>query len=156
MSKQLTINGVTFNYPSPGENPDWGEAATDWAEAVTDALSGITVVGDISPTLVSIDNNIAVAQDVSGLSFDSAIIRSAIVEYFVFRSTSTTEQLESGSIVLIYSTDDNEWRLSQMHNGESLVVFTITPSGQMQYTSNNMSGASYSGRMRFRARALEI
>jgi hypothetical protein len=35
MSIALTVNGVVYNYPSPGDTVNWGQPATQWAAAVT-------------------------------------------------------------------------------------------------------------------------
>ncbi len=37
MTVNLTINGVTYAYPEPGDD-DWGQAATSWAQGVTGGM----------------------------------------------------------------------------------------------------------------------
>ena len=37
MSQTLTVNGVAYSYPSPGDT-NWGANASDWASAVTSGM----------------------------------------------------------------------------------------------------------------------
>lgn len=159
MSVQLTINNNTYNFPTAGEDPQWGSEATDWAIAVTDVLNSILAPGDILLTNASINNNIAVATNINGLLFDPAMVRAANVSYSIFRvSTSNpTGFVEEGTIFLVYNNNasaGNKWLLSQRMNGDAHVTFNITDAGQLQYTSSDIGTAGYSSTMRFTARTL--
>lgn len=156
MSTPLTINGTTFNYPVSGEAPNWGEEATGWAAEVTAVLGTLNGPGDILNTLVSVANNQAVAANIPGLSFDTSIVRAAKIDYYIYRVTSLEEKVEQGTIHLAYKPVANVWDLANTYSGDAGITFTITTGGQMQYTSDNMTGTGYTSRMRFIAKGFQI
>ena len=155
----LIINGTTYQYPVSGEDPNWGADGTDWAQAVTDVLGTLLGPGDILETSFNINNNVTVATNVNGLLFDPGTIRAANVDYSVYRisTANPTGFSETGTIYLIYddsASASNKWQLSQRTTGNSGVTFSILDSGQIQYTSNDITSPGYSGLMKFRAKAL--
>lgn len=161
MAVTLTVNGVPYSFPETGEL-GWGEQVTDWAEAVTNQLSGLVTVGDIALTTVSIANNQSSSAVVSGLSFDIASTKGAFVEYNIERSVTGTKHSETGTLILTYNSLSTTWDIARYHAGTSGdtidgVQFTAVNSGslgQVYYTSDNLSGSSYDGKMRFRARVI--
>lgn len=161
MPKTLVINGTAYQYPIPGEDPNWGDDGTGWAEAVTDALATLLGAGDILQTTFTITNNISVADNVNGLLFDPGVTRAANIDYSIYRISNTNPSgyAETGTIYIIYDTSasvGNKWQLSQRTTGNSGVTFSITDSGQIQYKSNDIGTTGYSGTMKFRAKALAV
>jgi len=155
MARQLVVGNTPFNYPDPGDSPGWGQDATGWAQAVTDELSTVANINDISETAFSIANNILVLTDISSLLFNNSTVRAVEITYSIYRVTNLIELGEEGTINIIYKNTANTWYLDQRSGGDdSGVLFSITNSGQMQYTSSNVSGTSYSGIMKFRAKTL--
>lgn len=154
---QLVVNGQTYNYPENRDSPSWGEEATAWAEAVTDVLNNFVGDGDIIPTVATISNNQSSATNIAGLFFNTASVRGAIVEYTIYRNTTgigATELIETGSMYLGYKSVAGTWTLSILGTGGAGVTFSVLNTGQVQYTSTNITGSSYSGTIKFRARAL--
>lgn len=155
MSKTLVVNGTSFEYPTPGEPKGWGEDATLWSEEVTDLLSDLKGPNDILQTTFSVANNQVSVANVIGLAFDSASVRSAKIQYSLYRVTNSNELAETGEIYLIYKNNANTWTLSRQFFGDDAgVTFSITSGGQVQYTSTNVAGTSYSGELTFRAQTL--
>ena len=160
MSVTLTVNGLPFSYPSAGEAPGWGENATDWASAVTDTVNGLIGPGDILASLFSITNNQgpgeggATPANVTGLLFNSTAILGAIVYYSVTRKTDTNEAVETGELRLVYKPNSATWIMAQSLVGNAGISFSVTSLGQIQYTTSNLSGSNYIGKMRFRAYSL--
>jgi hypothetical protein len=161
MAVALTINGTTYQYPVPGQDPTWGADATDWAKAVTAALATLISPGDILQTQFTINNNISVATNINGLIFDSGTVRAANIEYTIYRISiaNPTGQTESGRIHLTFddsATVGQKWVLSQFSNGtNSGVVFSIDDStGQVQYTSSDINSIGYVGTITFAAKVL--
>jgi hypothetical protein len=149
VSRNLTVNGSTFSYPDAGEPKGWGEDATLWAQEVTDLLS------DLKGPTFSVSNNQAVAANITGLAFDSASVRSAIIQYSIYRVTNSNELAETGQLFLIYKNNANTWTVSRQFFGDDAgVTISITTGGQLQYTSTNVTGTGYSGEMTFRAQTL--
>jgi hypothetical protein len=143
----------------PGEDPTWGADATDWAQSVTTVLNFLIGPGDILPATFSLDNNVSIASNISGLLFDPGTIRSANIDYAVYRTSDSTPsgKVETGRIYIVY--DDNatagqKWKLAQTSSGVSGVVFSIADSGQFSYVSSDIGSANYTGTIRFSAKAL--
>lgn len=234
MSRNLTVNGTTFPYPDPGDEPGWGQPASDWAEEVTKVLNDLQGIDDIPETTANIANNIVVPLNVPGLIFNPTTVRSAIIDYSIYRTSgqtflpanvntgtevititghtlvngqgvmfSTTGTMPSGIVIgtvyYVINTAVNTFQISATVNGAPVnitspgigvhtaslelaekgrldiiykngaptgtkwsigrafagddagLVFTMTDSGQMQYTSSNMSGTVHTGTMVFEA-----
>lgn len=153
MSVTITINGTPYNCPTQGQSPPWGEDLTDIILALTEVANNVAGTGDITKTTFLFANNQASAANITGLSFDSSLIRGAIVDYSIYRSTSLAEESETGQIYLNYKSTANTWEFAQVASGSCGITLSITSLGQMQYTSTNLSGTSYSGKIVFTAKA---
>ena len=159
MAIELTINGLTYSFPANRDSPGWGTEVTEWAQAVSDALGSVVGTGDIVQTAFGLNNNQSSPSNVTGLSFDSAQIRGAIVDYSIYRVTNgvgATELVEAGTLYASYKSTAAVWEMAQVGVGAGTtgVTLSITNTGQVQYTSTNLSGGNYVGTMHFRARSL--
>jgi hypothetical protein len=153
MATTITINGADYNLPSQTDNPPWGEELSSLIAALSTVVSSLQGSGDLSLTSFNIANNQSSAANITGASFDVGQVRSAIIAYSVYRSTADVGASECGQIMITYNSFDSTWRLSQFNVGDSGMTFSITSGGQIQYTSSNLSGASYAGVMRFKTTA---
>jgi hypothetical protein len=150
MAKTFTINGIDYSFPEQGGQPPWGSDVTDWAEAVTDTLDTLSAPNDILSSFFSLANNQTSAASVVGFSFSNAAVRSFVAEYSIFRSTTTpSTAVETG--VLKATFDGSQWVSTQEYNGNSGVTLSVASTGQVQYTSTNMTGGSPTGTIKFRA-----
>lgn len=160
MPVTLTVNNIPFEYPIPGDSPGWGEGATDWATEVTTVLGSLLGPNDIIQSTFTIANNQLSPANIVGLIFNTGQVRSAIIEYSVYRRSTANPSghSESGTINITYdnlAAPGSKWSLiSYGLNGLSGVTFSVTDSGQIQYVSSDISATGYSGNMHFRARAL--
>lgn len=162
MAITLTVNGVDYEFPQQGDE-NWGEGVSSWAQAVTDELNNLVTEGDIELTTAPIANNQSSSASVSGLSFAIATTKGAFVEYNIERSVTGTRYSETGMLILTYSATTSSWDIARYHAGSSGptidgVQFTISnvgSVGQVYYTSDNVSGSSYAGNIRFRARVIK-
>ena len=157
MPRTLIVNNTPYQYPTSGDEPGWGGDATGWAVGVTNVLNDIVGPDDILETAFNVANNQSTAANVTGLIFNTASVRAAVIQYAIFRisDSNPSGQAESGEIHIVY---DNlaGWSITQGDiNGEAGVTFTILPSGQVQYTSTDIGSTNYVGDMKFRARALQ-
>lgn len=156
-------------------NPALGIPATvvtdDWANDVQEELcnlvedQGITLVkgtqdqvltaikslisfGGDSQISQSLSNN-AGPLDVTGLIFDKTDIKSAHVAVDIERYTDTQNVQESGWIYAYHDTQDDTWRIALDSVGDDAgVVFSITAAGQIQYTTDDLTGTNYAGTCR--------
>lgn len=162
MAKTLTVNNVPYQYPGPdADSPGWGEEATGWAEEVTDVLNNLIGPGDILETSFTIPSIQATFIDIAGLAFDTNSVRSASVEYSIYRrsDSETYGNAESGKLELVYDTDapsGSKWLINQYISGDAGVYFDITDNGQLQYKADEITGTNYSGVLKFKATALNI
>ena len=156
MATSLTVNGNVFSYPGPGgDSAGWNEEATGWAVEVTRVLSSIQNANDILETTFLLSNGQVTPANITGMVFNTSTVRSAVVEYSIYISTSTAELQESGELVLGYKSTAAEWTIAQRDTGEdSEVVFSILASGQVQYISSTVAGTGYSGTIKFTAKTI--
>lgn len=139
MPKQVQIGSDIFNIPIEGENPPYGEDLTAFFEAIATALATVQGPNDIPTTTAILANNTTVSANVPGLIFSTSSTVAIDVSYLV------TRIYDSGS-----STVAEEGVIKGEYNGSVFVItrdfggvdagmsFTITPSGQIQYTSSNL------------------
>lgn len=154
---EVVLRGTTYKVPKPDCNPSWGEELNDYLLALGDAFATLVGPGDIEQTEAIIVNNQVSSANVIGLSFDNATVRSAFIDYAIYRETSTTVQTEEGTMILGYDATRPvglNWELQRECINDSGVEFTVTDAGQVQYTSDNMGGSNYNGTVRFRARSI--
>lgn len=100
----------------------------------------------------TIANNQVAAADVMGLVLDSTLYRSVKVYFEIHRKTDSNEALANGFLTAI-SRDTGGWDITAggSYDGDATgVSFSITAGGQVQYTSDNMTGANYEGTITFR------
>lgn len=155
----LVVNGTTYFYPVPGEDPAWGADATDWAKAVTEVLGTLLGIGDILGSTFAINNNIITDTNINGLLFDSGVIRAANINYAVYRisSASPSGHTETGQMSIVF--DDNaapgsKFQLTQTSDGDAGIIFSVDDTGQFKYRSTDIGSVGYVGSIRFSAKAL--
>lgn len=118
-------------------------------------LSMRRVVGDdegLECMEATIANNQVAAADITGLVLDSTLYKSVKVYFELHRKTDADERLANGFLTAL-KKDGAAWDITTggSYDGDATgVTFSILPSGQVQYTSNNMAGANYSGTIVFR------
>ena len=163
MPVTLTVNNIPYEYPVPGDSPGWGQPATDWATEVTLVLNELLGSTDIVQTPFAIANNITSSTSVVGLSFNTGLVRAAFINYSIYRTYTASgpvasDVAEAGQMIAVYdnlAATGSKWSLTiGPVNGNSGVTFTITDSGQIQYTSTSLGISGGTGVMRFSARTL--
>lgn len=111
-------------------------------------IAGITSPGDIDEKSYSFSNSQVTPESITDFLFSNTVVRSfnAIVSVKVDADSDLYEVFELHGI-----QKGSEWDLSISSSGDSTgVMFSITNSGQLQYTSQNYTGF-VSGAMKFRA-----
>lgn len=151
MSVVLTVNGVPFDYPSQGEQQDWGEAATAWAQEVTNVLSSVNGPSDVLETSFTIVNNTTSFTDITGFFFDANVVRSFAARGNIYRTYSSGPTLEKSEEFLLTGLYQGAsgWIIQQEGLGDAGITFDITSLGQVQYKSTNLA-TPHSGILKFR------
>lgn len=160
MPKLLTIGSEEFEFPLEGENAGYGSEITDWAEAVTEALSTVQKPNDILTRTEVLNNNQGAypsesgAGLIPGFTFSTAEVISIECRYFIKRITTgpAAALVETGYIEGYY--DGTNWGISIRTTGDAQVSLSITPSGQIQYTSSDMPNLTYDGKITFEAKVI--
>lgn len=151
MSTTITLNGSSYTVASQGSSPPWGDDQADLLLALVAIAQSTSGSGDILTTSFNLANNQVVAANVTSASFDDSTIRGFIMSYSIYRSTTLNEESETGQIFGCYKSTAGTWEIAQTYGGSSGVTFSITNAGQLQYTTTNLAGASYSGKLKFKA-----
>jgi hypothetical protein len=100
--------------------------------------------------VVALNNNQSSATNITELLFNGAVVRSVAIEFSIDRATSANEKASSGLITLTYNSRLSNWSiLIESDNSNAGIVFDCTTGGQIQYTSDNLTGSGYIGQMRF-------
>jgi hypothetical protein len=152
MPRILIIGSEEFEFPESGDNPNWAEQVTDWAQSVTDSLQNVQQPNDVLTTSATIANNISSPTSIPGFSFDTSEVLAINGEYIIIRRTDSPSNnlVESGTITGNF--DGTGWTITRRQQGDAEVEFSITAGGQVQYTSTNVTGTNYVGRISFKAK----
>jgi len=137
------------------------QVASEGTDKISAHLNGIdsaigslgAVTGDIGLTSFSAANNQSSAANVTGFAFANGTTRafSAIVSVTIIATSNLYETFEIKGI-----QKDSDWAINYDAVGDaSGVVFSITSSGQLQYTSTNISGFT-SSTIKFRAQTTTV
>jgi hypothetical protein len=158
MSFPINIQGTIINFPSSADSPNWAEALIQFAVAVQLALA--TVVGpfDVPPQIYVMTSNVNTNVSLPGLSFPTSNVQGALIQYTVYENTSTSTVAQFGTIEIAYNASNppgNKWDISNEYTGESNVIFSITDTGQVQFSSTSLPGINFNGVIGFTAKALE-
>jgi hypothetical protein len=148
MSIIVTVNNTPFEIPVQGQAAPWGESLTDYFVEVAKVLNSLKGANDILETGATIQNNVTTFQDIPDFKFNTATVRSFAVQCSVSRETGTTKVYES--FVLSGLRTDTDWILQLEGFGDAGIELDITPAGQVQYKSSNISGTGYTGLIKFR------
>jgi hypothetical protein len=134
-----------------------------WRITVGKAISAKEIL--INPDLASsaikinsgsatINNNQVVPANITLLNIDSTSYRGFSVEYWVRRVTNTQEFVECGELRGVYNTTTSTWIMNNYGIvGDAGVDFTIDNTGQVKYTSDNLTNY-VSGEMKFEIKTL--
>lgn len=155
MATSVIINNETYSISQQGASPPWGTDIHDVINALVESVNNLQGSNDILLTSFTIANNQSSVANVTSLAFDTSVVRSAIIEYSIYRySDAPIEHSETGFIFLSYKSIGASWEIAQQYSGTSGVTFSITSAGQVQYTSTDLGGTvgSRVGKLKFRAR----
>lgn len=158
MSKNVTIGGQNIAFPTSGEPENWAKPVSDFAEAVAETLSQFAGPYDVPPNNLIIDAyNPGTNIDLPALNFPPSAVRSAFIRYTVFRETSLETAYEVGTIDIVYNPNgpvNNKWEYAREFVGDGKVTITILDSGQVQFTTDTMSGINHTGKFSYLAQAV--
>lgn len=112
------------------------------------------VFGNIASPF-TIANNQSSYANITDFIFDSTIATSQIGRYEIYRKTDSSERIETGTIVAHYKPIADTFTYYRRADGDEDALnvdasLYVDPStGQVQYKSDNMSGANYVGKFSY-------
>lgn len=113
-----------------------------------DAIKSLISFGG-NPSIQDILNNQASPLSITGLVFDKTTIKGAQIDFEVYRQTASGHVVENGTIFVSHRTSPDTWDIAvNSQFDDAGVTFSITGTGQVQYISDNLAGASYVGKVR--------
>jgi len=157
---------VSENNAEQSEDDAADSAAASAASAVVAA--SYFGSGAIADTSFTIANNQSSSADVTGLSFNGALMRSAEFIAHFYRNTTGVGATELCAVVryfCAYKTVAASWDITPIGISGDVdsstgapagVTLSITSAGQVQYTSTNITGTAASSVMHFRANTLAV
>lgn len=153
----IVIQNTPIEFPNSGSSPNWAPAVIEFAQAVEEALSAAVGDYDVSPQVYTLINNANTDLEVPNLTFSITEVRSATIEFSVYRETNTNKSFAKGRLNLFYDDDAASWavqREDDIGNVTDEVTFDITPSGQVRISTETLAGSGYSGTISYSAKAL--
>lgn len=94
----------------------------------------------------TITNNQSTPASVAGAVFNG--FRAVVANYSIYRVTDTNEVSQVGQIRLTYKTNAATWVISDDYSGDDAgVTFSVDASGQLLYTSTDLTGANYDSKL---------
>jgi len=123
---------------------------------------------DLAETIFTITNNQSSAADVTGLLFSGSSTRSARLSVQFYINTTgagATEMSARGEYLATYKSTAGTWDLAPLGVGGDIestsgmpagITLTITSSGQVQYTSTNVTGTPGTSKMTFKAETMSV
>jgi len=142
----------------PSVNAQWvvnaGLAASATELVINPVASASAIYNTDADTSFTIANNQTVT-NITGLLLDGVSVRSALIDYSIYRKTDTalSAVVQIGQLRVAYNTQTSTWYLSDDYSAQNAgVTFSILSSGQIRYASTNIAGTNYSGLLRYSIR----
>ena len=94
---------------------------------------------------------VAVAVDATELIFNKVTYKMVHIMYDIHRRTDTPADVknEVGHVYISHNTETDIWMITNVsYMDDAGIVFSVTSSGQIRYTSSNLTGSNYTGKIR--------
>lgn len=160
----IIIKGTPIEFPSSGASPNWAPAVIEAVEALAEAVNSVTATYDVAPQVQNIDaNNSSSNVNINNLNFPATDVRAATVYYSVYRKTENSgppdgqEVTEAGQLEISYNASrpiGQKWELVRTGQSDALIDFNITDLGQIQFSTEPLTGISHTGIISYRALAI--
>jgi len=154
MPRQVQIGNTIYTIPEENDNPGWGEDLTEYLTAIADALESVQGANDILLTSATLANNQTVAANIPELVFNTSQVQGIEVDFLIERTFDAGASIvtESGKVIGSYNGVD--FKITTESEGDAGIALSITPGGQFQYTSTDLTNHVTSV-IRFRGRTID-
>jgi hypothetical protein len=164
MAIPLNIKGSVIEIPSSGQSPNWAPGIIAALRALTEAVNAVTGTYDVAPQTQNIDaNNSSNDVVITNLAFPISEVRAATIFYSIYRKTEDSgppdgqEVAEGGMLNIVYNESNpvsNKWEMTRDFAGDGKITFSITDTGQFQFSTTPLTGINHTGIISFRAIAV--
>lgn len=164
MSIPLTIKGSIIEIPTSGQSPNWSNGIIAALRALTEAVNSVTGTYDIAPQTQNIDaNNSSNDIPITNLTFPVSQVRAATIFYSVYRKTEDSgptdsqEVAEGGMMTVCYNASNpvsQKWEITRDYAGDADITFSITDTGNFEFSTTSLTGINHTGIITFRAIAV--
>lgn len=158
---QITVKGTIINLPASGSSPNWSPAVIEAFQALADAVNTFSGSFDVPPQTQSIDAfNPGTGIDIDNLVFPPSEVRSATIYYTIYRKTNDSgppdgmEVTEAGTLEIAYNNSrpsGMKWEVGRMGIGDAFTDFIVTDLGQVEFSTQAISGIDHTGLVSYRA-----
>jgi len=160
----ITVQGTNIAIPNSSQGPNWAPGVIEAFQALADAVNTFAGSFDVPPQTQSIDAfNPGTNIDIDNLVFPPSEVRSATIYYAAFRKTTDSgppdgvELAESGNLEINYNNaraNGQKWEVIREGSSESSIDFNVTDLGQVQFTTQTLTGINHTGTISYRALAI--
>lgn len=161
MAIKLIIKGTPVELPESGQSPNWAPGIIEAIQALSEAVNSISGTYDVAPQVQNISafpesSNI----EINNLVFPAEEVRAATIFYSVYRKTETDgpnlgqELTEAGTLQIVYNQSNpvnNKWEIQREFVGDANMKFSIDDLGQLEFTTESMTGIDHTGILSYRA-----
>lgn len=133
---KVFIGTTVINFPTSGTDANWGIAVEQFADSVAKELAGLASPFDVSPRVVTLNNDANSNLPVPGCLFPSTSVRSFSLNYAIYRTNGTgvgtTTLAEEGTVSGVFNTNTALWHLQhdfsgdRQGNGQAYHTFDMT------------------------------
>lgn len=158
---KIIIKGNIIDIPNSGASPQWSPAIIEAFQAIADAVNVFTGTFDVAPQTKAIDAyNPGSNIDIDNLIFPPTDVRSATIYYTIYRKTVNSgppdgvELAEAGTLEIVYNDSrpsGQKWEIGRMGIGDAKIDFNVTDLGQVQFTTQTITGLNHTGIVSYRA-----
>lgn len=159
----VIFNGVTVQIPLAGSSPQWASAIIQAFQLIANALNISAGPFDIPPQNYIMTSNVNTNVPIPNLSFPVSAVSGAVVFYGCTRSSSGVGGVnvsQSGILILNYTPGLSPGTLWQITDewagitGGAGITFSMTDTGQLEFTTTAITGSTPIGNINFRALAV--
>lgn len=158
---QIIVKGTKLTIPSSAQAPNWAPGIIEAFQALADAVNTFAGSFDVPPQTQSIDAfNPGTGIDIDNLVFPPSEVRSATIYYTLYRKTNDSgppdgmEVTEAGTLEIAYNNsrpNGMKWEVGRMGIGDAFTDFIVTDLGQVQISTQSITGIDHTGIVSYRA-----
>lgn len=157
----IVIKGTKLAIPNSAQAANWSPAIIEAFQAIADAVNTFSGSFDVAPQTQAVDGfNPGSNISLDNLVFPPSEVRSATIYYTIYRKTTDSgppdglELTEAGTLEIVYNNSrpsSQKWEIGRIGEGDAKVEFSVTDLGQVEFSTEAISGINHTGIISYRA-----